>query len=700
MAADVALPVIIKVQQSLHGYSDGHRQLACSLKLSPRDTKLVLVMSDVSGSGVASEGVSYLTGYPLVEAGMYALAQTWSAPEMPRPGCVWTHTLFIEFPDLAAISSPSRLAELFVRPHPSAWSTYNLPTTIDLDDADAGADEQGQLLTPRDEDWLAAVLNSLYQFPQDRVLAKRDPTVSAEALTLRIWDQQWPRLRRSFRFCTLTTMDRSTSGATFDLQVAPGNESSSRVRLSGLQEATPVADLCYEDWLRTLIQDVRHPNLDGLRDTLKTLGADILGGREAMPSLCDFHRLTSRSASPSALDEAIRMVEVPGQLSSSDMARAQVAEHLLSRVEDAREPALAFLWNNWHYIDPDKLRRRLPDVAGSIWRASPRRLLEQLGHPSKAAGDWAAQVIKALPAESLVEHWPDGEAPFRELLTVRPDLLDMPSFWRAADVGMPIDFQGIDLSSDGTVDAMVQGLATESAMRSAVQLVGPMRVLDALQRLSGFNDLSGFRHWLWYCFRNPSVAAEFLSRVETPSVVLLQALARVLDPDSVPNDYGDDPWLVALVRLRASTGSVPMDLAAYAFNRALGWSSRSVAELLQLTFEPLHGAASTSSLDDAHWRLIERRLPWVPENDRWDRGRRLRAIVASSFVDKRLWPRAFAWMATSNEVFVALMDETLHRFGGRRFLQDVEDSLKSESDAHSQARQELIRDFLRARMRK
>ena len=680
----------------MHGYSDGHRQLACSAKLSPRDTKLVLVMSDVSGSGVASEGISYLTGYPLVEAGMYALAQTWSAPEMPRPGCVWTHTLFIEFPDLATISSPSRLAELFVRPHPSAWSTYNLPTTIDLDDGD----EPGQRLTPHDEDWLAAVLNSLYRFPKDRVLAKRDPTVSAEALTLRIWDQQWPRLRRSFRFCTLTTMDRSTSGATFDLQVAPGNESSSRVRLTGIQEAMPVADYCHEDWLRTLIQDVRHPNLYGLRDTLRMLGADILGGREAMPLLCDFHRLTSRSASPSALDQAIRMVEVPGPLSSSDMARAQVAEHLLSRVEDADEPALTFLWNNWHSIDPDKLRRRLPDVAGTLWRASPRRLLEELGHPSKAAGDWAARVIKALPAESLVEHWPDGEAPFRELLTVRPDLLDMPSFWHVADVGTSMDFQGIDLSSDGTVDAMVEGLTTVSAIRSAVQLVGPMRVLDALQRLSRFNDLSGFRHWLPNCVRNPSVAAEFLSRVETPSVVLLQALASVLDPDAVPNDYGDDPWLVALVRVRAGTGSVPLDLAAYGFSRALGWSTRSVAELLQLTFEPLHGAASTSSLDDAHWRLIEHRLPWVPEKDRWDRGRRLRAIIARSFIDKSLWPRAFAWMATSNKVFVALMDEAFDRFGGRRFLQDVEDSLQNESDARSQARQELIRNFLRARKRK
>ncbi|MGJ7918413.1 hypothetical protein ACI48D_23455 [Massilia sp. LXY-6] len=82
----------LKVHQALHGYSDGHRQLACSARVGPKDTRLMLVMSDVSGPGVAQSGLAYLTGYPLQESGFYALSKTWPAPEMPRPGCVWTHT--------------------------------------------------------------------------------------------------------------------------------------------------------------------------------------------------------------------------------------------------------------------------------------------------------------------------------------------------------------------------------------------------------------------------------------------------------------------------------------------------------------------------------------------------------------------------------------------------------------------------------
>lgn len=295
--------MIIKLHQSLHGYSDGHRQLACSTKLSQDDAKLMLTMSDVSGSGLAAEGAGYLTGYPLKDVSMYALARTWSAPEMPRPGCVWTHTIFIEYADLSTVNAPSQLTKLFSRPESPSWSSYCVEMSISALDYD----EPDSCLSMQDEQWLATTLNALYESPRDRVATKRDPSVSVEALTLRIWDQQWPRLRRSFRFCTLTTKDRSTPGSAFDLQVVPSNESSSRLRHAGVQEAMPFLETCQPDWLLTLLEDARQPNLSGLRGTLKKLGADILGGREAMRTLCMFHRAISGTTSPNDLYQAMAM---------------------------------------------------------------------------------------------------------------------------------------------------------------------------------------------------------------------------------------------------------------------------------------------------------------------------------------------------------------------------------------------------------
>lgn len=230
----------------------------------------------------------------------------------------------------------------------------------------------------------------------------------------------------------------------------------------------------------------------------------------------------------------------------------------------------------------------------------------------------------------------------------------------------------------------------------AVQWLGPLRVLGALQVRSQRTEWAPSElRWIAYCVRDTSVVAEFLSQVQAPSLPVVQALASQVDPDTVPNQYGDDPWFTTLLKLREAHGSLPLGLAAYGFARALGWSSRSVAELLQLTFEQLHSAVSNSTLDDEAWQLIERRLPWVPEDRRWNRGERLRKIVAEVFVGRRLSPHAFAWMANNTDLYIALMEEAADRWSGKRFLKSVEESLENVQDAATHARRELIHWFLR-----
>ena len=71
------------VHQALHGYADGHQQLAISVTLKPRDQKTLLALSDISGPGARLDENGYLTGYPLPDSGFFAIGRTWPAPEMP-----------------------------------------------------------------------------------------------------------------------------------------------------------------------------------------------------------------------------------------------------------------------------------------------------------------------------------------------------------------------------------------------------------------------------------------------------------------------------------------------------------------------------------------------------------------------------------------------------------------------------------------
>lgn len=106
----------ITIHQALHGYADGHRELSSSVRLKPRDARTVSVMSDVSSSGLRLPYDGYLTGYPLQDSGTYVVARTWTAPEASRPGAVLTHSLFIEFFDLAQLRDARVLLPLFRRP--------------------------------------------------------------------------------------------------------------------------------------------------------------------------------------------------------------------------------------------------------------------------------------------------------------------------------------------------------------------------------------------------------------------------------------------------------------------------------------------------------------------------------------------------------------------------------------------------------
>lgn len=93
------VPEEFYVEQTLHGYSNGHRLLQASLALSEQDNKKMMVLSDLSGNEFVKGFEKYFTGYSL-DDNRIVLACTWYAEEMKRPGCVWTHSLIFDVRDL------------------------------------------------------------------------------------------------------------------------------------------------------------------------------------------------------------------------------------------------------------------------------------------------------------------------------------------------------------------------------------------------------------------------------------------------------------------------------------------------------------------------------------------------------------------------------------------------------------------------
>ena len=202
------------VHQALHGYSDGHRLLATSVQLPRNAERAMLVLSDLSGQGMVAGFESYLTGYPLASAGFYAFARTWYAPEMPRPGCVWTHTLLVSLDELGHTEDPSVLVSFFRRPTPQSLAGYDRP----LDAHPALPHVYTRLTSQVDLAW---IMHALYATNGGPVVVGAGGAAECEPAFLAIWRQQWPSLRQTFTFCTGSLAARDLDGRPFDLQACP-----------------------------------------------------------------------------------------------------------------------------------------------------------------------------------------------------------------------------------------------------------------------------------------------------------------------------------------------------------------------------------------------------------------------------------------------------------------------------------------------
>ena len=519
-----------QLHQALHGYADGHRQLALSTTLKPRDQKRLLALSDISGPGARLDDDGYLTGYPLPESGYFALGRTWPAPEMPRPGCVWTHTLLIDFTDLAALDTLTGLLDLFRRPlGASAATPYSNPLIMA-----ASAQAPLSALTER---WVRSVIAGLYGKPRSRIVVGRF-SGDVDSTVLSLWSQQWPRLRRVFSFCTFAASDRSFDNCTFDLQVLPSSDRSIRTRFSDVVYADNVVPGT-GPWLDDAVQDLLHHHGSGLQDFFRRLGADVSAGREAFRPLCRLHRaVTASDRNPKAIVDAIAIVQDELATNEARTARATVANVALEQIETLDDKSFGFLWNNLRLLDADTLERGAVRLGRTAWRRDPGLLVPFLSEDSafRIVVDRTLDELDAVELGAGLVHAPSlSDA----ALARRTELVGQPTFWKKL---VSVD-EAFRRARGGYMEATASAvmLAGRGDLASrAVQEFGSRLILRGLSA-SWDSVGDGTEAWLRASVVDFGAVAEFLGTEVAIPRPMLHGLARTLPPGAVPNGLRRGP---------------------------------------------------------------------------------------------------------------------------------------------------------------
>ncbi len=664
-------PIFVTVHQCLFGYDDGHRLLAASTKLPFETSSLLLLLSDLAPGVSPGEGLGYWTGMPILGAKRFALLQTWPAPEMSRPGCVWTHALLIDFADLNRIPDLNIVRNLMARPNrATGYAEYTKPLSCSLD-----SNAIKPVLSTKDSDLLALV-RAVYGLRAIGTVAAQPGTLDDAVFAL--WSQQWPRLRRSFAFRTATTsLELSTSGVRFHLGIIP----QSHPQQGESSSAKP--------WEVAVLADLKGSEPTEFRRFIARYGPDLRRGRQRFRHLAQLYSETrvpvlsgsklesilwtltkafSQAQDAHGLKEAL---VTAGETASSLLPKRDPIEILTFFVRHGPVPALPdppqqtldAMWKQWpeqaHQIlalgdeaalKPSELGGRIiTRLAATIDQKSVLVATREFPHLRREliqrnTGALDSDDLLAVPGHELLELLElvpsdaPAVAPLLERLTAIDDAQLVRKLW--------------DKFPDHTLRAVAASI--ERAASEGLPLPA-----------CAWRDLITLN-------RDIFIRGRFIESSRSTRALATLAALLLFDSHEVLQ-VGPEPWAKALRHAEDNvTGRDRQFFLAFILGMALRQPRRGCEILMERSFEPLHRDLAESSLPDGAFHLFSSQLPSTPFWwEWWDSCLRLRMAVVEAYVEYGLEPSSFRHLTKTDWLFGKLTALAAQTRRGRKFLKKV-----------------------------
>jgi hypothetical protein len=639
----------IPVHQALHGYSDGHRLLESSLEIPDTLSRLLLRLSDLSGGSVSGGFDEYITGYPLIPLHAYALAKTWYAPEMPRPGCVWTHTLIISRAVLAQITSLDTLLALFRRPG-TEFPRNAYSKALHFENSEHR--QRSKTLKP---DTLQGLIAAHYRNSSSAVILPAHKSEEFEKEIFAVWSQKWPSLRFDFTFCTGSLSSRTFEKRPFEIQCVPV----SKVREVSLDivEAGVASTIVASPIQSPMPTWVVEAAIDAAAFGGGSLREFLWQSTDDKSSQCDFELLVSAYFDLTRLEGLAQSIEYVSKLFPEPHSGEKLKQimfggsrhpELFIRYEEQELLTALATTSEFASFDSQtlELQRRAhefgnsyPYAANELIRKLFNSTLNPLGEEilSGLISDIGPQMDKQISSE-LLQYLPT-------LFRANPSLGTSPHLWIAgADRKWEL-FEA--LAAHETLSAEVLGGIISALLESGSDYLAGRAVdrwgKDAVfQVLDWINDHNG---WMSDTCRDalrrhvPSVMAWVESPMYKSSAALMSA-AYVVAPQTlkISRRSSSRIWLQLSHDFKnQSKETDEIYLSAFLLALALCNAPPTPFDLIEESFDMIHEAARNNRLNDSSWMVIQ---PFVPELSwlsNWDKCERLRrGLVAAAL--RHFWP--------------------------------------------------------------
>jgi len=601
------------IHQALFGYADGHRLIEASTRLSSRDLYDLSAVSDLASGVQLQPDESYLTGTTLHDSRDFALIRTWPAPEMPRPGCVWSHVLILTPEVLASQRDLGALDFLFAHPR-SRTKSGHYTGILDLSAGNSKSDVPPNLV--------ALVLSSYYS---GRTFSWSLPVgPQLDSAVLAVWSQQWPRLRALFTFRTARATGSMTRGrARFDFQPGADADAAQEPAMVGSADGLDV------DWIEAAVADAVSPEVTPLRRFLWRYGKDLRSPRQRFQNLIKIHLATRKLAPdslPLAWAESIASLFLDAENAATlkrDMLGLEPAPLALcpAVAHEYTLELLAMLVGEGTVISDKSLEERLskapaktvPALAASLGSHAPE-LAEQ--------SDTIVRVLTRIADDRAVTDTRVPPAVRSTMLKGRHDLISPASL---AAIGDDDLLALLDIVEEDSKRMEILDTILRRDIAAYPDALVRHYAEDLLLRAISARSAGTLSHGAMTILRTR--AREFISFGALNSVAGSAMAAQAADLLNYP--VGDEmasdvtTWLAVLKRPGPDAeGRSRVNFEAYMFVVAIRSSTSAAWDLLSHIFSGLRSIVLAGDLLNPAYELLERYLPNNGWNS-WDFDRRM-----------------------------------------------------------------------------
>lgn len=666
----------VSVDHALYGYRRGHELLASSTDLRPESRAALLVFTDMSGPSIVPGFECYLTGVPLPADDAYAFARTWYAPEMPRPGCVWTHVLLIKRSVLEQLRDLGELRALFHRPQTADLELlefYGRPSSFES----TAAPRNAAPISSRNAE---GILDAFFASSTPLMIASSKPSEYENFITA-LWSQLGPRARSAFSFCTGSMSIRKFKGENLVFQViAP------EVRRQVDRDKSEASVLEFDEsqmhpeWVRLLAREMAQEVPGRMGALIRSLDLDI-GDRHILPVIAPLMTTDEHRNAPESVQAIVKAIASAWPLPKDGSAgkRTLFGEtRVLSNVLQTDITDAALLQALSRCPAPgafDSSDLHLRERGRALWNSeghSARELARDLlnGEGNELGDEILSGLMEAMPDSELWALAERNSALVLALLRRDAALARSPRLWklsklRVADVLDAVERTSPD-SLAGVVHAALEAGRFDAASHMLERHGSPIaRAIFEWFAKGGDipDDLSS--DFIKVLGKHHEIALNMLhQRTLRPEVAALALFAIGHD------EIGKLPVDLLVENISAGYGrladTIGPDIDATLLARGLKTADGG-EKLVVATFTIVHHALAESRVSYKAWRPLDRILPSLSWRD-WDKCERLRRGLIEA-IDSNQWPASLLFKAAKDEDTFRLMLKTCRSSsGGRAFL--------------------------------